>query len=82
MQSSSIHLEMGSIVNVIGKGWAAQTGPGAGNFSGGAGHGGYGGGTFGAGNAYGSYYSPKSFGSGGGNNLGVGGSGGGRILVS
>ena len=81
MQSSTIHLEMGSLVHVIGKGWVAQTGPGAGNLSGGAGHGGYGGGSSGAGKAYGSYYSPTLPGSGGGNNVGIGGSGGGTIKV-
>ena len=81
MQSSTIHLEMGSIISVIGRGWTAQSGTGAANASGGAGHGGYGGGTSGAGKGYGSYYSPNLPGSGGGSNAGVGGSGGGTIMV-
>ena len=72
---------MGSVISVTGRGWAAQSGPGAANASAGAGHGGYGGGTSGAGKGYGSYFSPNLPGSGGGSSSGVGGSGGGTIMV-
>ena len=79
LQTSNLHLETGSIINVTGKGFPAQSGPGPGNESTGASHGGYGGGLD-AGPAYGSYYSPRMPGSGGGTVFG--GSGGGTIFVS
>ena len=50
-------------INVDSKGWAAQNGPGVGNFSNGAGHGGQGGG--GIGTTYGSITNPATLGSGG-----------------
>ena len=82
------HVESQGVFHLDGAGYSAQQGPGAGtrlkNGAGtGAGYGGYGGGPgpkYG-GLAYGSYYIPLVFGSGGGNAaLNTGGSGGG-ILV-
>lgn len=76
-------VESKGLVFLDGTGHPAETGTGRGltvnNVGMGASHGGEGGGTS-PGKAYGSVYSPIEFGSGGGNGLGVGGSGGGYLL--
>ncbi|MEK6934359.1 MAG: hypothetical protein AABW46_00615, partial [Nanoarchaeota archaeon] len=89
--ASNLNIQSGGSINVNGKGFASQTGPGAGeagpDSGGGAGYGGVGrAGTFGGagGSAYGLLANPTDFGSGGGSGDGgaSGGRGGGRVSIS
>ena len=75
-----LHLERGSLITVAGQGSPPENGIGKATSGSGGGHGGYGGGATG-GVPYGSYYSPKDPGSGGGSDLfGAGGGSGGSTI--
>ncbi len=80
---ASLNIAQGGALYLDGRGYGAQSGPGAGsNFSSGAGHGGYGGGVSG-GTAYDSVQSPSQEGSGGARSTSgvAGGVGGGALTV-
>ena len=87
ISSSYAWIESQGTFLLDGKGYAAEEGPGRGftrnNIGCGAGHGGYGGVVSNEANAaepYDSVYTPREAGSGGGNGLGIGGTGGGTLL--
>lgn len=84
--SGNFLINAGGEINVSGKGYEKDSGPGAGNNAGGGGYGGDGGdsGRSGAngGVAYGSFTNPSDLGSGGGSYINVGGAGGGVVKLS